>query len=172
MMARQVEKAGENAQTTDKASPDAHEAPVVKPINVMVNDCGQMWRNILVRMPEGAVADDLRDSKIWRLVQAAPVAALVKMDQLLILGFDESWGAEAIVKHATNTEARLLIKKVFGFAEVGVDGLFSDGTYEVFWDGGTYGVRRVNDQMPVSRGFGSEGLAIDALRREYPRKVG
>jgi hypothetical protein len=103
-------------------------------------------------------------------VQATPVVALIKGDRLLVYGFDESWGAEAIVKKASHVEAHLTITKVFGFAEVG-GGLYSDGNLEVFWDGSSYGVRRLSDKVPVGRGFATEGMAIDALRRYYPTRV-
>jgi hypothetical protein len=158
---------------TDKqtASADAREAPAVKPEMVKLNEAGQVWRSVLVRMPEDAVADDLRSPAIWRRVQSSPYSALLKMDQLLILGFDESWGAECIVTHASHTEAKLMIKKIFGFAGGIGEGLFSDGTLEVFWDGGSYGYRRVTDKIPLARGFSTEGAAIDALRRSYPRKA-
>jgi len=129
-----------------------------------------MWRTVLVRMPEGAVADDLRDPKIWRSVQSVPQAALLKLDRLLVLGYDESWAAEALVKLATPTEAHLLILKNFGFLSVG-ERLFSDGTHEVFWNGAAYGVRRVSDKVQVATGFATEGLAIDELKRQYPRVV-
>jgi hypothetical protein len=143
----------------------------VKPASVQVNDAGQVWRSVLVRMPQGAVADDLRDPKIWRVVQAVPQSALIRMDRLFILGHREDWAAEALVKHASATECRLLIMKVFEFAGV-ADNLFNDGTLEVFWDGANYGVRRMADKIPVATGFTSEGLAIDALRRHYPKRVG
>lgn len=167
-MAKQVK----TAETSATATADARAVPVVKPEMVKVNEAGQVWRSILVRMPEDAVADDLRDPSIWRRVQSSHYSALLKMDQLLILGFDESWGAEAIVTSATHTDAKLLIKKVFGFGGGIGEGLFSDGTLEVFWDGGSYGFRRVTDKIPQGRGFSTEGAAIDALRRSYPRKVG
>jgi hypothetical protein len=156
--------------TQTEAAPEAREIPLVKPSHVQLNDAGHSWRNILVRMPEGAVADDLRDPKIWKLVQAVPQSALIRLDRLLILAFDESWIAEALVKHATATEARLLILKVNTFA--GVDEkLFGDGTLEVFWDGSSYGVRRIADKQPVSRGHGTEGAAIDALKSYYPKVI-
>jgi hypothetical protein len=174
-MARQAQalKTTDDASTgAEKAAEKARAAPLVKPASVTVNDAGHAWRNILVRMPEGAVADDLRDPKLWAAVQSTPVAALLKLDQLLILGFDESWGAEAIVTHASHNSAKLLVKKVFGFGGGIGEGLYSDGTLEIFWDGGSYGYRRVIDKIPLARGFATEGAAIDALRASYPRKVG
>ena len=157
-------------ETTTEAVPEAREVPLIKPANVQLNDCGQVWRTILVRAPEGMCADDLRSPGIWKTVQSIPQVALIKLDRLLVLGFDELWAAKAIVKHATNTQATLLIQKVFGFASVG-DKFYSDGTLEIFWDGGSYGVRRISDKMPISKGHSSEGLAIDALRSSYPKTI-
>ncbi|HXF55289.1 MAG TPA: hypothetical protein VNK52_14325 [Hyphomicrobiaceae bacterium] len=151
-----------------KASPDQREAPLVKPAAVQINDAGQIWRSILVRMPQGAVPDDLRDPKIWRAVQASPRSALIRMDRLFVLAYDESWGVEALVKHATNSEVRLLVMKVFEFAGVS-DNLYRDDTLEVFWGGGWYGVRRIDDHVAIATGFSTEGQAIEALRRSYPR---
>jgi hypothetical protein len=174
-MAKQAHALKANDDTpagAEKAAADAREAPVVKPANVQINDAGHVWRSVLVRLPEGSVADDLRDPRIWKSVQSTPVAALLKLDQLLLLGFDESWGAEAIVTHASHNEAKLLVKKVFGFGGGIGEGLFSDGTLEVAWDGSSYLYRRVTDKVPLARGFATEGAAIDALRASYPRKVG
>ena len=165
------------AATTEKPSPAGGDAagpktPEIKPASVQVDVAGHVSRSVIVRAPEGMVADDLRDPKVWRLVQGSQAASLLKMDRLLIIAFDESWIVEALVKFVSNSEARLLILKVASFAQVGVDGLFSDGTLEVFWDGGSYGFRRMTDKVPLGRGFSSEGLAIDGLRRHYPRRVG
>ena len=143
----------------------------IEPERVTINDSGQLWRSILVRMPEGSVSDDLRNPKIWKRVQGARGGALIKLDRLFIMAHDESWGAEAIVNRATSTEASLAILKVFSFREAD-ETLFNDGTLEVFWDGTSYGVRRMADQVRVVReGFTTEAIAINALHKTYPTKV-
>ncbi len=146
------------------------EQPEIKPGHVTVNAVDQVWRSILVRLPEGLVADDLRSPKIWIKVQGNPQVALIKLDHLFILAFDESFAVSAIVTHASSTEASLSITKVHSFKEQG-QSLYSDGTLEVFWDGASYGVRRVSDQVRIiSQGFSREDLAVTALRAWYPKK--
>ena len=149
------------------------ELPVeVDPKQVQLNDAGQAWRTVLARMPEGSTQDDLRNPKIWKRVQGNRQTALIKMDHLFVLAFDESLSARAVVTHATSEVAHLAIERVAGFKEPGQN-LFSDGTLEVFWDGGAYGVRRVSDHVRVlTEGFLTEAQAATALRGWYPKKVG
>jgi hypothetical protein len=161
--------AAKKSAAPETAAPIEAKAPEIKPEHVRA-EAGQHNRRVIVHMPEGSVSDDLRNPKIWRKAQCVRSSALLKYDELLIFGHDETWGAQAIVKMVTNTEAHLVILKVFGFAAAG-EGLFSDGTYQVVFDGGSYGVHRVSDGVPMVRGFSSEGLAIDALRKLYPQKV-
>lgn len=163
------------AVVAEKTKTVAVEPPKVleiKPEGVQINDqTSHAWRTLLVRCPEGVTQDDLRGSKIWRRVQASRQHALVKLDHLFILAFDESWYARAIVTEATSTEAHLAIEKVGTFLAVGT-GLFSDGNLEIFWDGSSYGVRRVSDKVRVlSEGFSRQDVAIAALRNSYPKQV-
>ena len=145
--------------------------PEIDLTGVQVNDAGQAWRTVLVRCPEGVIADDLRTPKVWRKLQASRQQALIKLDHLFILAFDESWAARATVTHATSTEAHLAIEKVFTFKEQG-QSFWGDGTLEVFWDGKSYGVRRVSDKIrTITEGYTTEALAADAARRSYPRRV-
>ena len=142
----------------------------VDPKRVQINDAGQAWRTVLVRMPEGATQDDLRNPKIWRKVQGMRHAALIKFDHLFVLAHDESWAARATVTHATAAEAHLAIERVGTFREQG-QSLFGDGTLEVYWDGSAYAVRRASDAIRViNEGFTTEALAIAALRNWYPTK--
>lgn len=161
-----------NAATkTETSKPQAandETIPHVDPKRVMVNKAGQVFRDVMVRMPQGAVSDDLRNPKIWRAVQGNPQSALIQHDHLYVLGFDETWGAECIVWRATNKDASLRVLKVFPFAEGDGAGLYSDGRFEVFFNGADYSVRRVTDKVPMfPNGFSSEGQAIDALRQLY-----
>ena len=147
------------------------EVPEIPASGVQVNDAGQTWRNVQVRLPEGMVSDDLRSQKIWRRVQESRMAALIKYDHLFILAFDESWAARATVTHATSTEAHLAIEKVFTFRAQD-QSLWSDGTLEVFWDGSAYGARRVSDKIRINGvGYLTEAQAADAARRSYPGRA-
>jgi hypothetical protein len=159
--------------TTEETAPATVSKPVeVDPKRVQVDDSGFAWRTVLVRMPNGATQDDLRNPKIWARAQAVRQAALVKFDHLFILGFAEDWYARAIVSHATSTEAHLVIEKVGAFRDGG-QSLYSDGTLEVFWDSSAFGVRRTIDQVRViTERFLTEGAAIAALRSWYPKVVG
>ena len=146
------------------------EQPEIKPEHVQVNAVDQVWRTILVRLPENMVADDLRTPSVWKKAQASPQSALIKLDHLFILAFDESFAVSAVVTHASSTEASLSITKVHSFKELGKS-FYSDGTLEIFWDGSSYGVRRVSDQVRIiSQGFSREDLAVTALRAWYPKK--
>ena len=157
------------AEKTKAEATQIEKEPEIKPERVQINDANFAWRTVLVRCPEGIVQDDLRSPKIWKRVQASRHHALIKLDHLFILAWDESWMARAVVTEATSTEARLAIEKVSTFKEVGT-GLYSDGTLEVFWDGTSYGVRRIEDKVRViSEGFTREDLAVAALRGWYPK---
>lgn len=167
------------AQAATKSETQADEAEavaaidakpvIIDPKQVCINSAGQVFRNVLIRMPEGAISDDLRDPKIFVKVQRSAQVALIKLDNLLILGFDESWAVRALVSNATSTEAYLAFEKVFAFREQG-QALYSDGEKEVFWDGASYGVRRVVDKVRIiNHGFTLERLAIDALRDSYAK---
>ncbi len=155
----------------ETTEPEERIIPEIKPEHVQVNASGQVWRSLLIRLPEGLISDDLRTPSIWKKVQANNQCALIKMDRLFILGHDESWACEAIVKRATSAEANLVILKVFSFREAD-EILFNDGKLEIYWDGAAYGVRRMSDHVRVvSPGFSTEAMAIDALRKTYPQKV-
>ena len=158
--------------TAEASPPEAREL-LIRPSNCQVNSAGQHWKEMFIRASEGMTADDLRNGKIWRAVQGVPQAALTKCDRLFVVGWDESWYADCLVKQATSTSATLLILRVGSFAAID-ERLYrdSDGTLEVFWSGSSYSVRRIQDQVPVSTGHATEGAAIEALRNFHPRSVG
>lgn len=149
---------------------DENREVLVKPNMVQIDNEGFISRNLVVHMPAGAVADDLRDPAIWRTVQSNRQAALRKLDHLLVFGADESWMASAIVSVAKADSAKLVITKVSGFQATG-EGLFSDGTYRVAFEGIGYTVERVNDGTKIGHAHSSEALAVDAIRRLYPQRV-
>ena len=141
--------------------------------DVQVNDAGFAFRNLMVRLPDGMVADDLRNPKIWRKIQIGDMShRLLKHDHLFILSFDETWFANAIVSYADQISAALVILKVGSFREIDKV-LFSDGTYRVVWTGAGFGVQRVSDGVMTSnQAHSTEALAVAALRLLYPKKVG
>jgi hypothetical protein len=61
---------------------------------------------------------------VWKKVQAKPVKALRKFDQIIAVAFDETWMAEAVVADARN-ETVVLAKprgnRLCGEAEEGPD---------------------------------------------------
>ena len=80
--------------------------------------------------------------------------------------------ARAVVTYADNSEAQLMIEKVATFKEVG-KALYSDGTYRVAWNGGSFVIERVSDGVQVDGvGYTTEQAAIAAIVRQYPSKVG
>src|SRR5262245_33226435 len=76
-----VAKAEKTAAEEPKAGPTL-EPPVIKSANVRVNVSGHVWRTVEVRCSEGMVSDDIRNPKIWRVVQGIPASALLKGDEL------------------------------------------------------------------------------------------
>ena len=157
-------------KTKAKPAPEV-EVPEIDPNRVTESHAGFAWRDVLVRMPEGATQDDLRNPKIWRRVQARRGHALRKLDHLFVLAHNESWAVRAVVTHATSTEAHLAFEKVLGFREQ--DQRFhTDGTHEVFWDGSGYGIRRVSDGVRTSSVVYSDvAQAVAQFHHLYPKRV-
>ncbi len=145
--------------------------PEVDARSVTVNADGFAWREVLVRLPAGMTADDLRSPKVWRKVQGNPQFALRRLDHLFVLSHDESWMVRAVVTYADSTEAMLAIEKVSTFREIG-KALYSDGTYRVAWTGGSFVIERVSDGVQVDgSGYTTEAAAVAAIARQYPTKV-
>jgi hypothetical protein len=144
----------------------------VSPVAVKVNSEGFCWREILVRAPADAIQDDFRNPAIWKLVQQNRTSTLRKMDRLTILAHNEEWIIEAIVAAATGTSATLRIQKSGSFREPG-EVLFSDDTYQIWWEGSGYAVQRKSDGVAMgSKSFPTEALATAHLRSLYPVAVG
>ena len=145
--------------------------PELAPKHVTINDAGQAFRTVLVRLPEGMTHDDFRTAARWKLVQQSQVTALLKFDHLLILSFDESQFWRAIVSHSSKDEVHLVIEKAGSFREVG-QAFYTDGTLEVFWNGGGYSFRRIADKVCLDTvSYQTEGQAIESLRKSYPVKA-
>ena len=146
--------------------------PQLAPKHVTLNDAGHAYRNIVVRMPQGMVADDLRDPKIWKLVQQTSHSALLKYDHLLLLTFDEGQAIRAMVTHATADEVHLMIESVKTFRAVGQDQFYNNGVLEIHWTGNGYGVRTIATGQPIDgQSHSSLTAAIDSLHRHAATKA-
>jgi hypothetical protein len=143
-------------------------APVIRPESVMLNSAGFAFREVFVRLPEGAILDDLKESSIWKLVQTGN-NALRKFDKLTIVEFDEKWIAEAIVSEANHTMVSISKPRKTDFPER-FEKLFSDGTYRVVWTGAGYQVERIRDSTRMGDVFPNAAIAERALINMYPRK--
>ncbi|MBB3288754.1 MULTISPECIES: hypothetical protein [unclassified Rhizobium] len=141
----------------------------VDPSKVIINSAGQVFREIFIRLPKEAIADDLKEPDLWQAVQRGP-KALKKFDRLVIVAWDESWVAEAIVSHADGNIAVVAKPRITQFPER-VEKLFSDGTYAIRWNGAGYDVVRLRDGAVVSGGHHNAALAERALANMYPRRA-
>ncbi|RWK57084.1 hypothetical protein [Mesorhizobium sp.] len=160
-----------------KASNDQPEAaetasaPVyVDPKNVTVNYEGFAWRDLFIRLPATATADHLKDPDIWRKVQGVQVKSLRRFDRLLIVAYDESWCAEAMVDNADNLKAVLTKPRIHALG-TRFDGLYEDDTYRVVWNGGGFCVQRKADKHIMTSAVANAMIAQADVARLYPRVV-
>lgn len=151
--------------------PPERKLPEVDPQFVAVNGEGFAWRDFMVRLPEDAIADDLKEPSLWRRVQNTPQVALRKHDHLYIVAFDESWAAETVVTHASNTEAVISKPRLISF-DPRTKPFYHTDEYTVAWYGNGYAVKRIKDLQRVSQVVTSEAVAERDLQAMYDRKPG
>lgn len=144
--------------------------PKVDVRNVTVDMDGFKSRSIFVRLPEDAIADDLKEPGIWKGVQAVAAKALRKFDRLTIVAFDESWLAEAIVANADVVGATLTRPRIVDLPNRH-ENLFDDGTYRVVWNGGGFHVERKSDGRQMTSTAANAALAERDLANLYPKKA-
>ena len=78
----------------------------------MIQEAAQCWRNMSVRLPEGATLQDINDNQeIWAVVQRNALTALRRLDHVEIFAWDESFVVQAIVTAASGTGVSLAIVK-------------------------------------------------------------
>jgi hypothetical protein len=154
----------------DASLPRQRRLPEIDPSFVVLNADSFAYRQLMVRLPEGVIADDLKEPSLWTRVQASRSVALRKHDHLYIVAFDESWAADAIVTQA-NAEAVVLSKpRLIPFTER-IKPLYSDGTYAVAWYGNGFAVKRLSDGVRMTQIAANEALAERDLARLYPRPL-
>lgn len=142
--------------------------PKVLPDMVTLNGDGFAWRTFLVRMPDGAIGDDLKSPGIWRVVQHSEVKRLRENDHLFIVGFDRSWCAECIVTHTSLEGVTLGTHKLISMPER-TKPYFSDGKYRVKLHGNGFIVERISDLQIMTDILPNEKIAERALVDLYPK---
>ena len=143
------------------------------PKNLQCNNDGGLWREWLLRLPEGYTIGDCNHPNLWSSIQGSPMHAMRKLDRLTILTFDEGQIAEAVVVSATSREVGLKLGSVKSFSSDAHENLYSDGTYRIFWRGNGYGVERIKDGVPMtgSTAYASESAAKQFLNNLYPVRM-
>ncbi|KSV76690.1 hypothetical protein N182_24775 [Sinorhizobium sp. GL2] len=145
------------------------QTPKVDPNLVTINHDGFAFRDVFVRLPHGSIADDLKEPEMWKHVQPS-VKALRKFDRLMLVAYDETWVAEALVGYADPKTVVLAKPRITAMPD-SFEKLFGDGTYQVTWNGASYVVVRLRDGAVVTNGFPNAALAERALAALYPRRA-
>lgn len=139
----------------------------VDPAKMSMDMAGTVSRHWWVLLPEGMVADGIKDPSIWSRVQGNHRTTMHKHDRIYAVAFDGSFAIEARVGEATRDAAVLVKPSIISFPER-VTPLFSDENYRLEWRGDGYAVIRRVDGRQMGGLQPSEALAIQHLRRQYP----
>jgi len=166
----QASRPAKTAGTEKPSIPAARKSPEIDPAFVVLNADSFAYRQFMVRLPEGAIADDLKEPSLWARVQSNRNVALRKHDHLYIVAFDESWAADAIVVQANGNAAVISKPRLVAFSDR-VKSLYSDGTYAVAWYGNGFAVKRLSDGTRMTQIVVNEALAERDLGRLYPRPI-
>ncbi len=143
--------------------------PTVIPANVTINFDGTVFRQFFVRLPEGLIADDLKEPGIWSKVQASGSGkALRRHDHIYAVAFDETWAADIVVADANGSQAVLCKPRLIAFPER-YENLYQDDKYRVKWCGTGYVVERKSDGFRMTQPAATAGIAERDLIRLYPR---
>lgn len=156
---------------TDESLDEMRKLTPVDPANVRVNYSGFVFRELFARLPRGVIADDLKEPRLWSRVQVSNTNALRKFDRVILVSYDESWIAEAVVDGATDAGASLAKPRITMLKER-TEQLFGDGTYQVEFNGAGYHVVRLRDGTRMTDTLANAALAERALANLYPRRGG
>ena len=156
----------------ETAKVEEREIPVIKPGDLTIQSVGQIYKTVVVQLPEDMTFQDLNDSpEIWKLVQADRSGlALAEFDKLELRA--REWTVYAAVNHGDGGQVILydIRKASKPMREVA---LYSDKTFEVRWtrDGYTYfrkadGVKMATGTYPTA-----EAAKQALIREQYPVTV-
>lgn len=148
------------------------QAPEIDPGRVTLQYTGFAWREYMVVVPAGFVAADLNEAtEAWKKVQGGGRNAFRKFDRVMIVAYDESWFAEAVVAHADHKSV-VFAKPRITSLPARVDKLFETEEYRVkFLGSGQYAVERKRDGAIMTQAVASAELAARDLNNLYPRRA-
>lgn len=140
----------------------------INPAWITWNTQGQVWTEYQVRLPDGASADDLNaNPDLWVDVQGSRTS-LKKFDRLLIVAYDETWMADAIVSEATGKTVTLAGYKIVQLPKRH-GALPETEDFKVVWGGAGYYVERKSNGLKVSDMVPSLALATQFMNSKYSR---
>jgi hypothetical protein len=93
------------ARNTAIPGPPLRSVPTIDPQLAKLNLSGNEYQDWFIRLPSGAIADDLKEPSLFKQLQQSP-KALRRHDTVRLVEYEESWIAEAIVADASATEGR------------------------------------------------------------------
>jgi hypothetical protein len=159
------------AAKVETASAAPHAAPIIKPSAVTWNVEGFVWRECLVRLPQGLTLQDFNDSPtLWRVVQGDATKALRPLDRIRAVAFNGDWMVEAFVSDADRDQVILAGIRKIDTPKRSVP-LFEDDTYRVAWNGAGYAVFRKHDNLVMGgQTFTVPEQAKQHLLSLYPTK--
>jgi hypothetical protein len=154
----------------DGAKPDERTLPKIDPAAVSVNWSGQSNKSLFVRLPQGAIADDLKEPSIWRSVQKLPSKALSAYDTVDMVAYDQSWMAEARVTESDAAGATLAGVRIIQTPRRHQN-LPQDEKHYTAWVGTGYRIKRRSDDQTVSGLLVTLREVETAFTNLYPRPL-
>jgi hypothetical protein len=88
------------------ADPSLRAIPVISTQFSKLNLSGNEYQHWFIRLPKGAIADDLKEPSLFKQLQESP-KALRRRDTVRLVEYNEAWIAEAMVAEANATEVVL-----------------------------------------------------------------
>lgn len=145
--------------------------PQVDPARVRIDREGFATRELFVRLPEGAIADDLKEPSLWSKVQKKISVSLMENDGLYGVSFDKTFGFEARVAMADGDGVTLTNLKIFPMVSRTGE-LPQDERYRLVWTGGGYRSQRKSDGHFMTQENGSLIGAEKEMKALWPQRTG
>ena len=153
------------------AAPKQRQKLQVDPARISRGFDGHVRRHYVVHLPEGLIADDLKEGSLWTRVQRGP-NPLRRHDAVFMMSHDQSWSADGIASEPWSTGATLAGIRIIQTPQR-VSPLFRDELYAVVHSGhGLHHVERLVDGHKMSKSVASANIAGKGLRNLYPQRIG